>query len=220
MQAKVDTLRAKSGEEEVIVYPKTLTKCVVNENGELIEDIAHSIAEEEITSHTDLALNTESNNPVANSAVAASIKETKDKIPTVDTTLNEESNNPVANSAVAVALKEKASNESLEDYLPLLGGVLKGELGFDFGNCKVALIPSENRLFFRVLHDINIDTSYTDFVISNTEVRLNRVVDGTLISEEVILHTGNSAPVVPLSTDPGVGASVSYADNTVIVVYE
>lgn len=34
------------------------------------------------------------------------------------------------------------------------------------------------------------------------------------------LHTGNSSPVVPTNVDPGVGASVTYADGTVIFVYE
>ena len=33
-------------------------------------------------------------------------------------------------------------------------------------------------------------------------------------------HDGNSAKVVPTNVDPGVGASVTYADNTVIFVYE
>lgn len=116
MQAKVDTLRAKSGEEEVLVYPKTLTKCVVNENGDLIEDIARSIAKEEITSHTDLTLNTKSNNPVANSAVAAGLEAVENKIPkavTVDTALSSTSGNPIANKTVTAKFAE---------YLPLTGG--------------------------------------------------------------------------------------------------
>lgn len=35
-----------------------------------------------------------------------------------------------------------------------------------------------------------------------------------------LLHAGNSSPVVPTNVDPGVGASVTYADGTVIFVYE
>jgi hypothetical protein len=116
MQAKVDTLRAKSGEEEVLVYPKTLTKCVVNENGELVEDIARSIADEEIVSHTDLTLSADSNNPIANSAVVAGLAAVEEKIPasvTVDTALSSTSGNPIANKAVMAKFGE---------YLPLTGG--------------------------------------------------------------------------------------------------
>lgn len=47
MQAKIDTLKAKNAnDEEYLVYPRTLIKCVTNENGDNFEDTVRSLVSE------------------------------------------------------------------------------------------------------------------------------------------------------------------------------
>ena len=80
MQAKIETLKAKNAnEEEYLVYPRTLTKCVVDENGNNIEVIVENI----VSDITDDTLDENSVKPISNGAVTAELNNINDRLDNV-----------------------------------------------------------------------------------------------------------------------------------------
>lgn len=76
MQARIETLRAKdSNEEEYIVYPRTLIKCITSENGDNLEDTLKEFISDEMPSNLDDTLDISSEKGVKNKVVATVIND-------------------------------------------------------------------------------------------------------------------------------------------------
>ncbi len=105
------------------------------------------------------------------------------------------------------------------DFVRADGSVpMSGDLTLNNGGTTTTkLINYNGTTVLRNRFDTN---NYDDVQIkSDRELYFTKVVDG-IVSEEVMFHSGNSSPVVPVNVDPGVGASVTYADGTILFYYE
>jgi len=77
MQAKIETLKAKNADdEEYLVYPRTLTRCVVDEEGNNIDIILENM----VSDITEGTLDINSDKPISNGAVATELNNINDRL--------------------------------------------------------------------------------------------------------------------------------------------
>jgi hypothetical protein len=117
-------------------------------------------------------------------------------------------------------------NGTATGNLPLTGGALSGTFsareylnvyaGSSNAETYSSFIQNANSTHVRHVTDAN---NFDEFFIRKGKITYAKMVNGAW-SEVEVFHGGNSSPVVPTNVDPGVGASVTYADGTVIFVYE
>lgn len=125
-----------------------------------------------------------------------------------------------------------ATKEELTNYLPLTGGKINGDITansyYFYSN-----ITSSSGVCGQISGNssfIKLDTyppngSGRTLQIFNQNGRENieealQLLDNVNLQSYSILHTGNSAKVVTTDTDPGAGSATTYAEGTVICVYE
>lgn len=106
-------------------------------------------------------------------------------------------------------------------FLPLTGGKIPGFLS------GKGIISAYSAFQEIALHASDVETSGSGlYSITFSKWLVNCLSDGKVdyaegtMNGKTIHHSGNSSPVVPVNVDPGVGASVTYADGTVLFVYE
>ena len=112
-------------------------------------------------------------------------------------------------------------NGTASGNLPLSGGILAGNLYFkkaDNGQGIVYKDHSASSDYGMVLRDDDASGKSVRMLMSASSNGIRfRDTDGVYND---ILHTGNSSKTVIVSSDPGVGASTSYANGTLIFVKE
>lgn len=112
-----------------------------------------------------------------------------------------------------------------DEVLPLTGGTLSGELKLNNGLGRFSANESSTNMYAYTPDKAEEKRRWLNLYNTNYKPNIGEALclgyleNGTL-KTSTVLHTGNSSPVVPTNVDPGVGASVTYADGTVIFVYE
>lgn len=109
----------------------------------------------------------------------------------------------------------------ITNFLPLTGGKLTGALEVSLdGNGKAQFFGNGATAFMTAVNSAGTVNRQVRVKASGDINSCLDIYDAINKVSYTGLHTGNSSPVVPTNVDPGVGASVTYADGTVIFVYE
>lgn len=107
------------------------------------------------------------------------------------------------------------------NYLPKSGGYVNEKIAFKTHNNGYSVVGkahNDNYDGGLELCDVRSDGGTAYLYV---QALYNRLIFKDITNTDYhVLHTGNSAKCVVVDTDPGVGASVSYADGTLIFVKE